>query len=180
MVDVPLMRALLRALPETVALLLVGDVDQLPSVGPGQVLADITAAAAVPVARLTEVFRQAAESRIIINTHRINQGLMPDLSPAESGDFYFLDAADAEEGIQDLRARHRGRGALERVSRAAREIGGGPLPDIASAARSSEPEDSERALRCPAPRQRDGARRRAQNAASHGVACFLRKVWSIL
>jgi ATP-dependent exoDNAse (exonuclease V) alpha subunit len=80
MVDVPLMRAVLRALPERAALLLVGDVDQLPSVGPGQVLGDIIASASVPVVRLTEVFRQAAESRIIVNAHRINQGLMPDLA----------------------------------------------------------------------------------------------------
>jgi exodeoxyribonuclease V alpha subunit len=74
MVDVPLMRALLRALPDGAALLLVGDVDQLPSVGPGQVLADIITSGAVPVVRLTEVFRQAAESRIVTNAHRINQG----------------------------------------------------------------------------------------------------------
>ena len=104
MVDVPLMRALLRALPDQAALLLVGDVDQLPSVGPGQVLADIIASSAVPVVRLTEVFRQAAESRIIVNAHRINQGLMPDLAPVESGDFYFVDAADAEEGVRKLLA----------------------------------------------------------------------------
>jgi exodeoxyribonuclease V alpha subunit len=102
MVDVPLMRALLRALPDKAALLLVGDVDQLPSVGPGQVLADIIASGAVPVVRLTEVFRQAAESQIIIKAHRINQALMPDLGPAESGDFYFVDAADAEEGVRKL------------------------------------------------------------------------------
>jgi exodeoxyribonuclease V alpha subunit len=76
MVDVPLMRAVLRALPEQAALLLVGDVDQLPSVGPGQVLADVIASGAVAVVRLTEVFRQAAESRIIVNTHRINRGLI--------------------------------------------------------------------------------------------------------
>ena len=74
MVDVPLMRALLRALPDQAALLLVGDVDQLPSVGPGQVLADIIGSGAVPVVRLTEVFRQAAESQIIVNAHRINRG----------------------------------------------------------------------------------------------------------
>src|SRR6516162_1687507 len=91
MVDVPIMRALLRALPDQAALLLVGDVDQLPSVGPGQVLADIIASGAAPVLRLTEVFRQAAESQIILNAHRINQGLMPDLAPAEGGDFYFVD-----------------------------------------------------------------------------------------
>ena len=104
MVDVPLMRALLRALPAETALLLVGDVDQLPSVGPGQVLADIIASSAVPVVRLTEVFRQAAESRIIVNAHRINQGLMPDLARVESGDFHFVDAADPEEGVRKLLA----------------------------------------------------------------------------
>ena len=102
MVDVPLMRAVLRALPERAALLLVGDVDQLPSVGPGQVLADIIASGAVPVVRLTEIFRQAAESRIITNAHRINQGLMPDLAPVEGGDFYFVDAVDPEEGVRKL------------------------------------------------------------------------------
>jgi len=104
MVDVPLMRALLRALPNRAALLLVGDVDQLPSVGPGQVLADIIASGSVPVVRLTEVFRQAAESQIIVNAHRINQGLMPDLIKAENSDFFFVDAADAEEGVQKFLA----------------------------------------------------------------------------
>jgi exodeoxyribonuclease V alpha subunit len=104
MVDVPLMRAVLRALPTPAGLLLVGDVDQLPSVGPGQVLADIIASGAVPVVRLTEIFRQAAESRIITNAHRINQGLMPELAPADGGDFYFVDAADPEEGVRKLLA----------------------------------------------------------------------------
>ena len=83
MVDVPLMHALVKAVPDKAALLIVGDIDQLPSVGPGQVLADIIASGAVPVVRLTEVFRQAAQSRIITSAHRINQGCMPDLaSPA--------------------------------------------------------------------------------------------------
>ena len=77
MVDVPLLHALLKAVPRRAALVLVGDVDQLPSVGPGQVLADIIASGAVPVVRLTEVFRQAARSRIVVNAHRINQGRMP-------------------------------------------------------------------------------------------------------
>src|SRR5215208_2015428 len=102
MVDVPLMRALLRALPEGAALLLVGDVDQLPSVGPGQVLADIIASAAVPVVRLTEVFRQAAGSRIVTNAHLINHGKMPDLKPQEGSDFYFVEAADPEIGVEKL------------------------------------------------------------------------------
>jgi len=80
MVDVMLMYATLKALPPTAALLLVGDVDQLPSVGAGQVLKDIIGSGAVPVVRLTEVFRQAATSRIITNAHRINAREMPDLS----------------------------------------------------------------------------------------------------
>jgi len=101
---VPLIRALLRALPDRAALLLVGDVDQLPSVGPGQVLADVIASSAVPVVRLTEVFRQAAQSQIIVNAHRINQGLMPDLAPLQSGDFFFVDAADADEAVRKLLA----------------------------------------------------------------------------
>ena len=82
MVDVPLMNALTKAIPAHAGLLLVGDVDQLPSVGPGQVLADIIASERVPVARLTEVFRQAAESRIMVNAHRINHGQMPEVPKA--------------------------------------------------------------------------------------------------
>jgi exodeoxyribonuclease V alpha subunit len=103
MVDVMLMQALLRAVPDKVALLVVGDIDQLPSVGPGQVLADIIASGAVPVVRLTEVFRQAAQSRIITNAHRINQGSMPDLRPPETeSDFYFVQADDPEMAISRI------------------------------------------------------------------------------
>jgi exodeoxyribonuclease V alpha subunit len=100
MVDVPLMQALLKAVPDRAALLVVGDIDQLPSVGPGQVLADVISSGAVPVVRLTEVFRQAAQSRIITNAHRINQGLIPDLSPPENeSDFYFVQADDPETAV---------------------------------------------------------------------------------
>ncbi len=100
MVDVPLMHALLKALPDTSALLVVGDIDQLPSVGPGQVLADIIQSEAIPVVRLTEVFRQAAESRIITAAHRINKGQMPDLAkPEGESDFYFVNAAEPEAAI---------------------------------------------------------------------------------
>ncbi|MFC1492053.1 ATP-dependent RecD-like DNA helicase, partial [Nitrospinota bacterium] len=103
MVDVPLMNALLRAVPDSGALILVGDVDQLPSVGPGQVLADIIAAAPFPIVRLTEVFRQAAESRIIVNAHRINQGLMPEFPKDDTpSDFYFVEADDPEEGVRKV------------------------------------------------------------------------------
>ena len=97
MVDVVLMQALLAAMPGHAALLIVGDIDQLPSVGPGQVLADIIGSGSVPVVRLTEIFRQAAESRIIVNAHRVNQGLMPDLArPEGDSDFYFVPADDPE------------------------------------------------------------------------------------
>ena len=89
-------------MPDSAALLLVGDVDQLPSVGPGQVLADIIASGAVPVVRLDEVFRQAAESRIVTNAHRINRGEMPDLAAREGGDFYFVDAADPQDAAKKL------------------------------------------------------------------------------
>jgi hypothetical protein len=81
----------MKAVPAKAALLLVGDIDQLPSVGPGQVLADVISSGAVPVVRLTEVFRQAAQSRIITSAHCINQGSIPDLSPPEAeSDFYFV------------------------------------------------------------------------------------------
>lgn len=103
MVDVPLMHALMKAVADPSALILVGDVDQLPSVGPGQVLADIISSGAVPVVRLTEVFRQAAESRIIANAHRINQGKMPDLDrPDGQSDFYFVGAKDPEDGVKKI------------------------------------------------------------------------------
>jgi exodeoxyribonuclease V alpha subunit len=103
MVDVPLMQALLRAVPDQAALLIVGDIDQLPSVGPGQVLADIIGSGAIPVVRLTEVFRQAAASRIIVNAHRINQGLMPDLAPpGGDSDFYFVPADDPETAVSRI------------------------------------------------------------------------------
>jgi exodeoxyribonuclease V alpha subunit len=97
MVDVPLMNALTRAVPKHAALLLVGDVDQLPSVGPGQILADLIASGRIPVARMTEVFRQAAESRIVTNAHRINVGQMPEASTAgEPSDFYLVEIAEPE------------------------------------------------------------------------------------
>jgi exodeoxyribonuclease V alpha subunit len=104
MVDVPLMHALLRAVPDRAAVILVGDVDQLPPVGPGQVLADIIDSRAVPVVRLTEVFRQAASSRIIVNAHRVNRGEMPELvAPAEgTPDFYFVEIDTPEDGAQKI------------------------------------------------------------------------------
>nr|WP_246849707.1 ATP-dependent RecD-like DNA helicase [Rubellimicrobium arenae] len=110
MIDVPLMHALLRAVPDSSALLIVGDIDQLPSVGPGQVLADLIGSGAVPVVRLTEVFRQAAQSRIVASAHRINQGRMPDLAPGETGsDFHFVPADDPDEAVRRVLALVTGR-----------------------------------------------------------------------
>ena len=104
MVDVPLMHALVRAVPDRAAVILVGDIDQLPSVGPGRVLADIIESGAVPVVRLTEVFRQAAASRIIVNAHRVNHGEMPELTAPTDGasDFYFVEIATPEEGVPKI------------------------------------------------------------------------------
>src|SRR5205085_5603733 len=98
MVDVLLMHSLVRALSNHVGLILVGDVDQLPSVGPGTVLGDLIESGVVPVVRLTEVFRQAAGSRIIINAHRIRRGQMPDTGGADpSSDFHFVERDDPEK-----------------------------------------------------------------------------------
>lgn len=104
MVDVPLMASVLRAVPDGAAVIIVGDVDQLPSVGPGQVLGDLISSGAVPVARLTEIFRQAAGSRIVTSAHRVNRGQMPDLSaPAEGEtDFYFVEAAEPEDAAAKI------------------------------------------------------------------------------
>ena len=104
MVDVPLMHALVRAMPPGAALILVGDVDQLPSVGPGRVLADIIDAGLVPIVRLTEVFRQAAASRIIVNAHRVNHGDMPELTVAADtpSDFYVVEIETPEEGLPKI------------------------------------------------------------------------------
>jgi len=84
--------------------LLVGDVDQLPSVGPGQVLADVIGSGAVPVVRLTEVFRQAAESRIVLAAHRVNEGQMPAVAaaPHAPNDFFFIDAESPEDGVHKI------------------------------------------------------------------------------
>jgi exodeoxyribonuclease V alpha subunit len=98
MIDVPLMHALMKAVPNRTALLIVGDIDQLPSVGPGQVLADLIGSSAVPVVRLTEVFRQAAQSRIVTMAHRINKGELPDFTkPDGDSDYYFIEAGEPEQ-----------------------------------------------------------------------------------
>ena len=98
MVDVTLMNRLLAAVPDRAGLLIVGDVDQLPSVGPGSVLADIIDSGFVPTVRLTEIFRQAATSRIITNAHRINKGEKPlNAEGTELSDFYFIPGDTPED-----------------------------------------------------------------------------------
>jgi exodeoxyribonuclease V alpha subunit len=98
MVDIVLLNRLLAAIPDHAAFMMVGDVDQLPSVGPGAALADIIESGVVPTVRLTEIFRQAATSRIIVNAHRINRGEMPlRTEGAELTDFYFIPAETPEE-----------------------------------------------------------------------------------
>ncbi len=97
MIDIILMYHLLQALPESMTLILVGDVDQLPSVGAGNVLKDIISSQCVPVVRLQRIFRQAQDSRIIMNAHRINQGEMPDLRGGRDSDFFFAARKTGEE-----------------------------------------------------------------------------------
>ncbi len=97
MIDAPLMAQLLSALPQGAHLLIVGDADQLPSVGPGMVLHDLIASGAVPCVKLTEIFRQAASSRIITSAHAINRGQVPDLKLSRTSDFFFLEASEPEE-----------------------------------------------------------------------------------
>jgi exodeoxyribonuclease V alpha subunit len=98
MIDALLMYHLLRALPPSGSLVLVGDADQLPSVGAGCVLKDIIRCGRVPVVELNEIFRQAESSRIVVNAHRINIGLMP--AREEGGDFYFIRQEDPEEVVR--------------------------------------------------------------------------------
>lgn len=100
MMDIVLFYHVIKALPDDAALILVGDVDQLPSVGPGSVLLDLIRSQSVPTVRLTEIFRQAAHSKIIVNAHRINQGQMPIAHDSARSDFYtiYVDQAEAIQG----------------------------------------------------------------------------------
>ncbi len=104
MVDLPLMASLAAALPDRVRLIVVGDVDQLPSVGPGQVLKDLIDSARFPVVRLDRVFRQGHDSRIIDNAHRINSGQLPDLEPTKGRrtDFYLIDREEPQAAQDTL------------------------------------------------------------------------------
>ncbi|MFY9826597.1 MAG: ATP-dependent RecD-like DNA helicase [Thermoanaerobaculia bacterium] len=103
MLDTVLAHHVLRAVPDHGRLILVGDVDQLPSVGPGRVLADLIRSQAVEVVRLTEIFRQAERSLIVVNAHRVNQGMMPILESVDSdGDFFFIERSQPEELVETV------------------------------------------------------------------------------
>ena len=102
MIDLVLMNSLLKAIPAGMRLVLVGDIDQLPSVGAGNVLRDLIDSGVVPVIRLTRIFRQAQTSRIIMNAHRINEGQMPDLSNGKETDFFFTTKEDPEEAVREI------------------------------------------------------------------------------
>ena len=122
MIDVPLVHALLKAVPAQAALLVVGDIDQLPSVGPGQVLADLIGSGVIPVVRLTEVFRQAAQSQIVTMAHRINKGELDFAKPEGDSDYYLVEARDPERAIPLI---------LELVAtRIPRRFGLDPIRDI--------------------------------------------------
>ncbi len=106
MLDLFLAHSLFKAIPPDAQVLLVGDIDQLPSVGPGMVLRDLIASERIPVVRLTEIFRQAAESHIVTNAHRINAGQMPRLVPiakAEESDCRWMEAAEPADGAEAIR-----------------------------------------------------------------------------
>ena len=127
MIDTVLMYHLLKAVPAGATLILVGDVHQLPSVGPGTVLKDIIESGTVTVVELREIFRQASQSRIIVNAHRINNGLLPDMRTAESPgptaeDFFFIQQEDPQRVVEII---------LELTqSRIPRRFGLDPVNDI--------------------------------------------------
>ena len=102
MIDVLLMNSLLKAIPPAMRLVMVGDIDQLPCVGAGNVLRDMIDSGVFPVVRLTKIFRQAQTSRIIMNAHRINEGKLPDISNGKNTDFFFMENEDAEETVRQI------------------------------------------------------------------------------
>lgn len=100
MIDIILMNSLMKALPLGMRLILVGDIDQLPSVGAGNVLRDVIDSGRVPVVRLTRIFRQAQSSRIVMNAHAVNRGAYPDISNGKETDFFLLREEDPEKAAQ--------------------------------------------------------------------------------
>lgn len=102
MIDTMLMFNLLKAIPDHTRIVFVGDIHQLPSVGPGNVLNDMITSRCLSVSMLTDIFRQAAGSRIVTNAHRINQGLFPDIRNLSDSDFYFIEAEEPEQVLNQI------------------------------------------------------------------------------
>ena len=102
MIDIILMYNLMKAVPEHMRLVLVGDIDQLPSVGAGNVLRDVIESGVIPVIRLTRIFRQAQTSRIVMNAHAINQGNFPDITNGRQTDFFFIKNDDPEQVANEI------------------------------------------------------------------------------
>ncbi len=126
MMDTLLMHHLVKAVPPSATVILVGDVNQLPSVGPGNVLADIIASSAVPVVTLDKIFRQAQTSQIVVNAHRINQGRTPSVAAGQAedpgNDFYFIEQEDPEKVLDVILELHK--------NRIPRRFGLDPMDDI--------------------------------------------------
>ncbi len=122
MIDTVLMNQLLKALPDHARVIFVGDVNQLPSVGPGNVLKDLIETKKIPVTTLNEIFRQARGSKIITNAHRINQGIFPDLETEKESDFFYVECQEPEEVLEKIVSLTTGR--------LARRYGLDPLHDI--------------------------------------------------
>lgn len=102
MIDLLLMNNLMKAIPAGMRLVLVGDIDQLPSVSAGNVLRDIIDSKRIPVIRLTRIFRQAQESRIVMSAHDINKGVFPDTSNGKNTDFFFIQQEDPEQAVDTI------------------------------------------------------------------------------
>ena len=122
MVDVVLMHHLLKAIPPLSTLILVGDMDQLPSVGPGNVLRDLIESESIPIVKLKEIFRQAEKSMIVVNAHRVNNGFFPFIGRKKDTDFYFIERENPENALSTIKILCR-----ERIPRA---FGFHPVDDI--------------------------------------------------
>ncbi len=103
MLDIPLAYHLLKAVPQSSSVVFVGDVDQLPSVGPGNFLRDLIECGAIPLVRLTEIFRQASNSFIVTNAHRVNNGQMPIMDAPQESDFFFIEQDDPQKALATIR-----------------------------------------------------------------------------
>lgn len=102
MIDTLLMHSLLKAIPTGARVIFIGDINQLPSVGPGTVLSDMISSRQIPIVTLNEIFRQAQNSKIVVNAHKINQGQFPHLDKAQDSDFFFVEANTPEEIVQQI------------------------------------------------------------------------------